>query len=68
MSILGSSYMVEGYYEDDGIGGLTIVTDLTEIIKKRKEGTLYYHDGYSLNKEIDVLLKNLKTNNYDTKK
>ena len=60
MSILGSSYMAEGYYVDDGMGGLTIVTDLIEINKKRKEGTLYYHDGYSLNKEIDVFIKKFK--------
>lgn len=61
MSILGSSYIAEGYYEDDGMGGLTPVTDLTEITKKRKEGTLYYHDGYFLTKEIYVPI--IKINN-----
>ena len=50
MSILGSSWMPEGYYEDCGYGDYYIVDDPHKIRELHSEGKLYEHDGISMSK------------------
>ena len=59
MSILGSSWLPEGYYEDNGYG-YTFVDDPERIRELKKEGKLYEHDGMSINKVSDDHVINLK--------
>jgi hypothetical protein len=56
MSILGSNWLPEGYYEDDGYG-YTFVDDPERIRELHREGKLYEHDGMSINKvnESDII-------------
>lgn len=59
MTLLFRNWLEAGYYEEDSMGELTRITDLNEIHQARKEERLYYHDGYSLNKELYLSIKNL---------
>lgn len=51
MSLLFRNWLEEGFYEEDSMGDLTQISDPNEIYEARKNGTLYYHDGYSISKE-----------------
>jgi len=50
MSILGSSWKAEGYYEDDGYGDMMFVDDPERIKELHKNGELYEHDGFGMSK------------------
>lgn len=54
MSILGSSWLEEGYYEQDSYGDKTRLTTKEEIKNAFMEGKLYHHDGYGLTKIEDI--------------
>jgi hypothetical protein len=47
MSILGSNWLPEGYYEDDGYG-YTKVEDPERIRELQREGKLFEHDGMGM--------------------
>lgn len=48
MSILGSSWRAEGFYEDDGYGDYSFVDDPDRIRELHQEGKLLEHDGMSM--------------------
>lgn len=50
MGLFNQHWLDEGYYEDDGYGDMTKITDKDEISRAKKENKLFRHDGYSLNK------------------
>lgn len=50
MSILGSSWKAEGYYEDDGYGDMTFIDDPERIRELHEKGELFEHDGISMGK------------------
>jgi len=52
MSILGSGWLPEGYYEFDGYD-YTFVDDPKKIRELHREGKLYEHDGMSIGKVND---------------
>lgn len=53
MSLLFNHWLDKGYYKEDGMGDLTKIDDPVEIRRVKKNGNLYYHDGYSLSKVTD---------------
>lgn len=61
MSLLFRHWLDEGYYEEDSMGDLTKIDDPIEIRNAEKNGNLYHHDGYSLNK-IEIVNENEKSN------
>jgi hypothetical protein len=50
MSMLFRNWLEEGYYEEDGFGDLTKITDPVEILRVQKEGRLYENDGMGTSK------------------
>ena len=62
MSILGSGYIAEGYYEEDGYG-YTIVDNIDEILKLKNEGKLYRADGMGVSK-VDCDERIISTSKY----
>ena len=53
MSLLFRNWLEEGYYEEDSMGDLTKLDDIEKVIEAKKDGKLYYHDGYSIGKVDD---------------
>jgi hypothetical protein len=50
MSILFRSWLPEGYYEEDGMGGMNSISDPRDLEDARKRGDLYYNDGMGMSK------------------
>lgn len=50
MGLMFRSYLEEGYYEEDGMGGLSKIEDPREISNALSKGTLFENDGYATTK------------------
>jgi len=50
MGLLFRNWLEEGYYEDDGTGDLTRITEPDDILEAQKNGRLYENDGMSTTK------------------
>jgi len=65
MGLLFRNWLEEGFYEEDGLGDMSKIEDISEILEAHKKGKLYRHDGMGLslvrdNEEIKTHLKDGK--------
>ena len=65
MGLLFNNWLDEGYYEEDGMGDLTHITDIKDILKAQQKGSLYHNDGMGTTKvgENDTITIKNKGNN-----